>query len=72
MSALSLGNLRRSMVTTVLACVLLSGTTAAATLAIVNQDAVKAHAGHHVKLSGSKTDDGIKVEKVEMVAKGGQ
>ena len=37
-------------------------------VAIANQDAVKGHEGHHVKLSGSKGDDGIHVDKVEMAA----
>jgi hypothetical protein len=33
---------------------------------IANQDAVKGHEGHHVKLSGTKGADGIHVDKVEM------
>ena len=33
---------------------------------IANQDAVKGHEGHHVKLTGTKGEDGIHVDKVEM------
>ena len=36
-------------------------------LSIDNQDAVKAHAGHHVSVTGTVTGDTIHVDKVAMV-----
>jgi hypothetical protein len=37
-------------------------------VAIHNQDAIKGHEGHHVKLSGSMMDGALHVDKVEMAA----
>ena len=37
-------------------------------VAIHNQDAIKGHEGHHVKLTGSMMDGSLHVDKVEMAA----
>ena len=37
-------------------------------VAIHNQDAIKGHEGHHVKLTGSMMDGALHVDKVEMAA----
>jgi len=41
-------------------------------VAIHNQEAVKGHEGHHVKVSGSMMDNALHVDKVEMVADKGK
>lgn len=41
-------------------------------VAIANQEAVKGHEGHHVKVSGSMADNALHVDKVDMVAEKGK
>lgn len=37
-------------------------------VAIHNQDAIKGHEGHHVKVTGSMMDGALHVDKIEMAA----
>ena len=39
-------------------------------IAIANQDAIKGHEGHHVKVTGSVTDGSLHIDKLEMAANG--